>query len=331
MSLFSHKPPKTVVISVISVIIFGLPLVSFFPSYLPSALRDVISFFCIPYLVFNFLLSLGLLASSVLTDWRKKDNPANMQELTSTWVEASAFVAIVLFSVVFPVVVLIFESITHVCSDNFMNLMPSGAHIALLVFGPLVNAFCIVQLFTKWKFNPKQLSFLNGIAIGISIPFAVVSLGLIHMAILAFTVGAGWIPIAAILAFVATTKLSYLMSVFQPDLRNQRKNHNLGILVGLALFVLAQAQVMLTSHLVSNAAEHMSDQSVLDLLRVCGDKKHMLRLCYEFRNIRAISDFCLPEVNHQDAQKVFLKVMGKSYKEYPKPDTVIQDERRKDD
>lgn len=313
---------KTLIVGIISIGALALPIFSILGWRDTSGIGLTSSFF----LFFTNVLSIALLVFLFLTDWREDLEPESMAEITKTWSESIAYFAVLLFSVLLPVIVILFECNTHLVSKFLINLVPSNVHVALLALGPAINLIFIVQLYMKRKIPETILSFLNGVALGIAAIFSVFVLPLFPIGLLTAFVGIGWLPFAPILALSATIKLFTLVKVFIPSLKKRKKSRWYGVLTGIALFVLVQCPVVITNCLVTALAKNPTDQNTLAHLRNFGDKEHMLKLCYGRRRIKSIADFVSPEVGLQDARVVFHKVTGTKFESYSVPESIKNSE-----
>lgn len=302
-----------------------LPFVQFFSGGIfPIALT-------ILYVVIADMFFLFLFCATIFTDWHKTTSPENLSQLASTWPGALAFMSVLLFGVVFPALVLFFECTSQMCSQYVVNLIPTNRHLALLILGPAINTLFFWQLFAKQKMPRKILGFFNGVAIGIAVCFSIVMLPIVAVifvgVIIAMFGGLGWLPLSPFLALFATIKLFDLVSIKLPELRLEKKSRICGLLVGAALFVLVQCPEVVTSHLVDNYVRHPSDQEALERLSYLADREYLLKLCYKRRRIKSLAEQVCPQIEMEDARKTFLKVTGKSYDSYPRPDGALNDDQ----
>ncbi len=317
------KIPKPLIVGLFVVVMFALPACSLFgwiaalgiPGILVSA-----------YIFFINILLLGLLIELFLTDWNKQNTVESIKEVTLTWGGSVALVTVVLAGILFPAAVLVIETNTHLCSQYFIDLIPSKIHLALLALGPVINTFCVLQLYFKNRVSEKILSFINGVAMGIAIPFSIVMLPLLPMSILAVAFGISWIPLSPMLAFFSTIKLFGLMSVFAPDLKSEKRLRFFGLLTGCTLFILLQCPVIITNYLVESVVLHPDNRDSLELLRNFGDREQLVRLCYKPKRIKTIAELVSPTMDVQNAQAVLLKVTGREFRSFPRPESVKSDD-----
>lgn len=314
---------KTLIVGIISIGAFALPICS------ALGWRDTsgIGLTSWIFLFFSNVLYFVLFVFLFLTDWREDLDPESMAEITETWRESIAYSAVLSFSVLVPIIVVLIECSTHMVSKYFVNIVPANVHVALLVLGPAINLFLIVQLYMKNRIPETILSFLNGVAISIAALFSIVVLPiLLPIEFIAVFGGIGWLPFAPMLALVATIKLFTLVKVLIPSIKKRTKSRLYGILSGIALFVIVQCPVVITNCLVLALAKNPTDQNTLAHLRNFGDKEHMLKLCYGRRRIKSIAEIVSPVVSLQDARRVFFEVTGTQFGHYEVPESIKNSE-----
>lgn len=310
---------KALAIFAVSLVVFGLSLTSFIPGFSMGQYGVYVSSI---NLIVNALLFIVLVVSLLLVSWKKKDGTKTLGDITSSWLDALAFVALMLTTVIFPAVTILFEGITHTCAEGFFDLIPTPLHFMLLALGPVLNGFCAGLLFQKVDIEPKTVNFLNGMALGISLPFVIATIPMLIFSLLALVSGMAWMVLSAILAFVGSLKLFDLLTVYYPNLKGHGRLRLMGIGCALILLLLVQIPIWLTNMCTLQAAKDPNNKLAFQMIKLFGDKKYLLRKCYLSGNMASINEVGLPAISTNDAQVVFKQVTKKDYKSYPKPPAV---------
>lgn len=316
---------KALIVFAVALAVYGISLASYIPGFSMSNLGVYIAS---ANLIVNALVSLALILCFGLVDWKKKSGASSIAEVTQTWTSAAAFVAVMLFTVILPFIAILFESLARICATSLIDLIPTPFHFIVLALGPVLNGFCAGLLFMKVDIEPKTVNFLNGMALGIALPFAIATTPLFVLGALALISGMSWMVFSAVLAFFATLKLFSLLTVFYPILKGHGNLRIAGMLTGLALMLLAQVPIWLTNACACAAIKNPENKSALQLIKLFGDRHYLLRKCYLSGNLPSINEMGLPPLDRDGARVVFKKVTGKEYNSVPKPAAVEREESR---
>ncbi len=316
---------KVLTVFMISLVVFGLSLSSFIPGFSISKMGV---FIASANLIVNALVSVLLFISLLVVDWKKKTGANSIGDVTDTWFNSLAFVALMMFTIIVPLATILFEATTHTCGTTLLDLIPTPWHIMLLALGPVLNGFCAGLLFQKVDIEPKTVNFLNGLALGIALPFAVATVPLMILGALALIMGMAWMVFSAVLAVIATLKLFDLLTVFYPILKGHGKLRIAGLITGLVLLLLAQMPIWLTNFCAIQVAKDPNNTAAIHIIKLFGDKHYLLRKCYLSGNMPSINEMGLPFIDTNNVRMVFKKVTGKEYNSFPKPKRVEQEEAR---
>ncbi|MCW5822328.1 MAG: hypothetical protein KIT34_05960 [Cyanobacteria bacterium TGS_CYA1] len=319
---------KALIVLAISLTVFGISLLTFVPGFSMSGTWVYLSN---ANLIVNVILSITLFVSFIVFDWKKVDGAGSIRSTIAKGNGACAFVALMLITIIIPVVTILFESLTHYCASSFIDLVPTPFHFIVLILGPVLNLFCAGLLFQKVDIEPKTVNFLNGMALGISILFAIASLPMYFLMPIALLSGMAWMAYSALFAFIGTLRLFSLLTVFYPILKGHGKLRIAGLLTGLALVVLAQVPIWLTNAFACAATKNPENKSAVQMIKLFGDRQYLLRKCYISGNLNSMNEIALPPIDRDGARVIFKKVTGKEYNSVPKPAAVEQFESRLQD
>lgn len=316
---------KVLTIFLVSLVVFGLSLSSFIPGF---SMSNWSVFIACANLIVNALVSVTLFIGLMVLNQKNKVGVNSVSEITATWFDSVAFVALLMFSLIVPMMTIAFEATTHTCSQFLLDFIPTPWHIIVLALGPVLNGFCAGLLFQRVDIEPKTVNFLNGMALGIALPFAIATLPLCILGAMALFMGMAWMVFSAVLAVIATLKLFDLLTVFYPILKGHGKLRIAGLVSGLALLLLAQMPIWLTNFCAIQVAKDPSNQAAIQMIKLFGDKKYLLRKCYLSGNMPSINEMGLPFIDTNSVKMVFKKVTGKEFSSFPKPKSVEQEEAR---
>lgn len=316
---------KALTLFAITLVVYGISLSLFIPGFSMGNAGAIVA--NVNY-VANALISISLFICLLLVDWRKKTEAKEIGEVTGSWLDATAFTAVIIFTVITPAVTILFEAITHTCADGMFDMIPTPLHFMLLALGPVLNGFCAGLLFQKVDIEPKTVNFLNGLALGIALPFAIATLPLLVLGLLALFSGVVWMIFSALLAFISTIKLFDLLTLFYSNLKVHGRLRMYGLITGLILFILVQTPIWMTHFMTNLAAKDPNNKMPLQMIKLFGDKKFLLQKCYLSTNRASINEVGLPVMSTTDAQNVFKQVTKKDYTSFPKPPVVERFEAR---
>jgi len=315
---------KVLTVFLVSLVVYGLSLSSFIPGF---SIANLSVYLASALLIVNAVLSVVLFICFFIVRWNKVEQAQSISEITGSWLRAIAFVAVLLFTIIFPSVAILFESLTHICAEMF-DLIPTPLHFIVLALGPVLNGFCAGLLFQKVDIEPKTVNFLNGMAIGIALPFLILAVPFFALFAYVLISGTSWLVFSGMTAFFGSCELFNLLGVFYPSIKGFKTVRIMGIVVGFAMVVLVQVPTWLTNGFTNIAARNPDNKSAVQMIKLFGDRNYLLYKCYLSGNRSAINEIGLPRINPTDAQAVFKRVTGKDYKSIPKPERVEREEAR---
>ncbi len=239
----------------------------------------------------------------------------------------STFVTVVvaLFGVVLPAFTLGFELTQRWCTNDMFDPVPTVVHM-ILVGG--VSAANLLALVAAYRRTPRLLStavFLNGMALAVSLLYAIIFLPLLPLAVIAVMImGLGLLPLAPL--------LSFLMALI---LRSRlRRAHPAGapvagpwLGVGMALMAFLTVEVPVTGTqialrtAVNGSPEHQ--RTAIQWLRRLGHEPTLLSACYVTPRRAPLMNVGMAwsdSVSLEDARAVYYQVTGKTFNSVPKPE-----------
>src|SRR4029453_15321837 len=110
------------------------------------------------------------------------------------------------FGIILPIIALGVELCIHICGQVFFDPIPSPAHIGLIAIVPIGNFLLWKTYADRGSTHPNWLGFLNGMASGISLLYAVLFIPVLALSVIAvLMMGLGilcWAPLLALLCSI---------------------------------------------------------------------------------------------------------------------------------
>lgn len=183
---------------------------------------------------------------------------------------------------IYPAGVIAFEVSTRFCAQALFDPIPTVWHLLAVAFVPAMTIAGWARFEHAGAREARWLAFGTGIAAAIAVPYGLLFVPLVPLALFALVFyGAGLLPLAPVAAAVVAASLLWLMIARRPLLR-LFKPGMLGLFAGLAAMIAAELPMAATRYGVRLAAD--SDPSLraqgVSLLQTLGDDDLLLRLCY---------------------------------------------------
>jgi hypothetical protein len=179
--------------------------------------------------------------------------------------------------VILPVVAFVVELATGLCAANFFDPIPTWGHGLAVLAVPAINCFLWAAARRDEPPSP-WLTTAAGAAVAITFVYALVFLPLIPIALIAILIGIGFLPLAPVIALVASARLAGRWF----GLAGHGAGRWLGgVLAGLAALVLVDLPATATFLAVGWAgSDPAKARRGTALMRAFGDEGMLLRLCY---------------------------------------------------
>ena len=242
---------------------------------------------------------------------------------------------VLLCGVVLPLVTMLVELFTRLCADIFFDPLPTGWHILVASAVPMGNLFvwhAVWRRSPRWDVSRRMhrsLGFMNGLALGVALLYALLFLPLTPLGLLALWSGLGLLPLTPLLSFLAALVCRhFLRRLLVPG--KALKVPGLWWGIGLACVLLGAGEVpsTLTRLGLQMAASETPAVSLRGVrwLRAIGSEAAMLRACYQ-RPGRAtdLVGFLLSlgdPVTPTQAREIYYRVTGVPFNAVPPPALV---------
>ncbi|MCX6998541.1 MAG: VIT domain-containing protein [Kiritimatiellaeota bacterium] len=195
-----------------------------------------------------------------------------------------ALVALALFGVALPVITLLVEGLSGLCASILFDPLPTLAHVALITLVPLANLLALLALrHPTWR-PWKATLWLNGLAMGIALYYALQFAVITPFACIALLyLGLGLLPLSPLMALVCTLLLRRRLRRMAPAAVPVWRP----LLTSLAaLLLLAAPKIITLTGLHLAAADNAPTRARgLHLLRSCGSREELLRASYVQRAV----------------------------------------------
>lgn len=203
-----------------------------------------------------------------------------------------AFVWNVIFTagVLLPLHSLVMELVTHACSGQFFDPIPSWWHVLLVLLMPVGLALVAVAKKRedgRWK---RIGSLAHGVVLGSALLYvgAMGPMNLVGVVMLPFSVLAIGEPIIPLLVLAMTGPIAALIvwlgSVWRVWRWNERRWWIGGLLAGCVMVVIAELPMVLVHERLLAAERQLrdneSDPEAFERLRTAGQEAFLHRLCY---------------------------------------------------
>ncbi|HET6972632.1 MAG TPA: VIT domain-containing protein [Pyrinomonadaceae bacterium] len=226
--------------------------------------------------------------------------------------------------VIMPTISITVEATTHICAGVFFDPIPTIWHLLFVIFVPLAQ---LQVWFAIRRRSPEHLAlagFLNAVAIGVSIFYAIVYLPLVPLALLALLFGLGLLPLAPLLSLIASLIMRHqLKRLAAAAPRRSFALKARGLLAGLALTaaVIGMAELPATITTIglymATSSSPQTRANGIQFLRKYGNKDALLRSCYDrtgWATDVISSAFAVQNpITPVEAQKIYYRVTGETF------------------
>ena len=236
------------------------------------------------------------------------------------------FGLLVLISVIWPLISLIIETTTRLCTGVVFDPMPSVWH-GLILFGiPIGNLLALSQL----KSEPKNLShwvfLIVAFNVGVSLVYTILFIPFLPIGVIAvFYLGCGLLPLTPLATCLSGFVLWSMCSSKIGSLVLKRKLFWSGFLFAIvALTALETPNLVTRLGLRWADAEDVSTSARgIQWLRGIGSEGIMLKACYERpRRVFDVSSWFFESrdsLTQDDARKIYYQVTGRAFNSVPPP------------
>lgn len=236
------------------------------------------------------------------------------------------------FGVFLPLLTLLIELATRMCTQGVLDVLPTPIHVGLVAAVPIANLLVLLRTRRETPPSPRAmhaLGFLNGVAIGVATCYALAFLPITPFAFVGILVyGVGLLPLSPLFSAIAAVMCSRRLATawIKPD-------HNYvpapGMWPGILAALLALGAMLMPAAVVRYGLSDALSQDVatrdagVRFLRSYASREALLRECYWHSRSR-LNAFSMFDDERgwsdvADAQRVFYQVTGASFDSYPRP------------
>lgn len=230
---------------------------------------------------------------------------------------------IITFGVVLPIITLLVELATRLCTDAFFDPIPTILHVILFAFIPLSIMKSLATISKKENKYYKYHGYSNAIAIGIASIYSLMFLPLLPISVMAIMLlGLGFCSLSPMLSLIALLMVRWRLRVLTPS---GNKVAVPGLFTGMAISVLLMTLAALPSILtrvgISMAiSDSLNTQAKgIKLLRDYGNKDDLLDYCY--RGVHGWLDLLVnfnvsseqQSYSPEQLRGIYYRVTGKAY------------------
>ncbi len=232
--------------------------------------------------------------------------------------------------IVLPTLALTAECQLHICARHFFDPFPSNSHVLLFSLVPIASLLAWLSIRQNMVSQLGLALFLNGMAMGISLLYAIMFLPLTMQSMqycLLFGFGLlGLSPAIALgVLWGSGDQVSKVANVFGTNFQPGQVK-NAGHLVILLMVLCVELPSTVTRVALGMASKPETQVNGLNILRTVGSHEVMLRACYE-RSGRAtdivgsLYENSNP-VNVETMRSIFYKATGRTYNSFPIPESA---------
>jgi len=283
----------------------------------------------------------------ILTRIGELETPQNKEENTSAKTSGLSnetqksetfaqfrFGLLVLTAVVWPLIVLVIEVVTRMCTALVFDPMPSIWH-AFVLFGiPAGNLLALLRLKNTSTTQPHWVSLLVSFNVGVSLVYTLFFIPLLPIGVLGIVIwGFGLLPLAPLAAclsgFVVWSKCS-------DRLKSSELKYRLFWLgftgaIGLLLVLETPNFLTRTGLRWADSEETVTRARGISWLRNYGNEETILKACYERpRRVFDLSSWLTDSsdaVTQDDARKIFYQVTGRPFNSLQPPSMYTREGR----
>jgi len=226
---------------------------------------------------------------------------------------------------VLPVITLVLELATCMCTGAFFDPVPTWWHVVMVALVPAVNLAVWVRVRQGNSVEGVWFLWLNAIAAGIGAIYTLFFLPLMLPGIIAVIwFGIGLLPWSPFIALISTLKLRRYLTLSTPKPRRKWRLA-FGMFAGISLVIFTDLPSGVTRLALqwADKPDPATEQRGLNWLRTLGHEETMLRACYE--RPRRWTDFSAlvasPDnpVTQNDAREIFYRVTGQPFNSLKPP------------
>jgi hypothetical protein len=228
--------------------------------------------------------------------------------------------------VLWPLITILFEYVTRLCTGTLFDPLPSLWHGVLLAWLPIGNFFAWVWLCGGEKPMPRWIAFSITFNLGTSIAYTLLFAPLLPIGfVLILMFGLGLLALTPLATLVAGIFLWHGCKLKLKGLALHRSFPWYGILVAWVVLLALEAPDLSTRIGLGMADSNVASTRAKGVrwLRVVGIRDTMLRACYERpRRIFNPSGWLASSGNRltqEDARRIFYQVTGEPFNAQPPP------------
>lgn len=184
------------------------------------------------------------------------------------------------FGVIFPVIVLILETLTSFCGSVFFSPVPTGWHVAWIAMVPFINVWLI-------RGAPRAGAGTQGAAAGFALVtaafYGLLFLPMVHLSLLALVFfGVGILSLTPLLAALMSWRIGRVAKRETTDPRRFKTGWKSGALVALLVLAALEGPALWTRVNLSAATAGGPDgEAAITRLRTFHSERTLLKACYE--------------------------------------------------
>lgn len=228
---------------------------------------------------------------------------------------------LLLFGGVLPLGTVFFELLTGSCAGVLFDPMPTIGHAALVTFVPLANLavwMVVLRPNARWR---TRLGWANGIAIGVSLVYALLFLPVTPFALIGILFfGLGFLPLAPLLAFICAMILRRQLRCSggqKAPLPGLWRSLGLSI-AALAIFTLPMVLTEAGLQMANSDSPAESTRGI-NWLRAWGQEGELLRLCYGRSGRSGEMYQWGKRITTETARTIYYRVHGRAFNSVPPP------------
>lgn len=191
-------------------------------------------------------------------------------------------IPIVIFGILLPAGVLIFELVAGICAEAVFDPLPSLLHIILVALLPIANLWLLLSLAGSHPQRLRWLAWANGLAIGVGIFYSVLFAPLTPIGIIGLVYfGIGLVLLAPILSLLSALCLRFYLGK-QAEKQCQPIRVWPGMLLAL-LLLLGSALPATVTRIgldMASSSERESHLNGIRLLRAVGSENILRQHCH---------------------------------------------------
>ena len=233
---------------------------------------------------------------------------------------------VVLGGVLLPAFTLLFEIVSGLSAQEFLNPIPTLWHVLLVGFVPAANLYLLLNIDTIVPKRPQLIAWSSAVAGGVSLFYSLIYLPVSPLSFFGIIfVGLGFLGLSPMFAFVSI----YLIR------RHLRKSGGIssvglswkglaiGFLVAFVIVGISESRTVFTKYAleIASSGEANEQEKGLNLLRQYGSKNYLLKLSNSHKNAFYISDTIYNLFVHSKAsstntaRETFYRLYGKTYEQ----------------